>query len=124
MRIEINPRSLKNLKEICEVLYKLHPYVLDKLIDMERRLGKVLGLVDLNNLSLEEREYLTSRRVIKPDDESDDEPMEDDNYSNHEYICFYEEGEGKRREIEEMNELSITTDTTKLLEKIQELLED
>ena len=124
MRIEINPRSLKNLKEICEVLYKLHPYVLDKLIDMERRLGKVLGRVDLNNLSLEEREYLTSRRVIKPDDESDDEPMEDDNYSNHEYICFYEEGEGKRREIEEMNELSITTDTTKLLEKIQELLED
>ena len=29
MKIEINPRSLRNLKDICEVLYKLHPYVLD-----------------------------------------------------------------------------------------------
>lgn len=124
MRIEINPKSLENLKDLCDVLYKLHPYVLDKLIDMERRLGKVLGRVDINNLSLEEREYITSRTVIKPEDESDDEPMEDDNDSTHEYICYYEEGEGERREIEEMNELSTTTDTTKLLEKLQELIED
>ena len=29
MKIEINPRSLLNLEHICEVLYKLHPSVLD-----------------------------------------------------------------------------------------------
>ena len=120
MRIEINPKSLLNLEHISEVLYKLHPLVLDKLIDMERRLGKVLGRVDMNNLSLEEREYLASRTEIK----TDDEPMEDDNDLTYEYICYFEEGEGKQREIEEMNELSTTTDTNKLLEKIQELLED
>ena len=56
MRIEINPRSLLNLKEICEVLYKLHPIILDDLVKMERTLGKVLGFISLDNLSLEERE--------------------------------------------------------------------
>ena len=39
MRIEINPRSLLNLEHICEVLYKLHPSVLDDLVEMERSLG-------------------------------------------------------------------------------------
>ena len=58
MLIEINPRSLLNLEHICEVLYKLHPSVLDYLVDMERRLGRVLGFIDLNNASLEEREFL------------------------------------------------------------------
>ena len=57
MRIEINPRSLLNLENICEVLYKLHPSVLDDLVEMERSLGNILGFIDLNNLSLEEREF-------------------------------------------------------------------
>ena len=60
MRIEINPRSLLNLENICEVLYKLHPSVLDYLIDMERRLGKILGFIDLDNPSFEEREFLAN----------------------------------------------------------------
>ena len=60
MRIEINPRSLLNLEHICEVLYKLHPIVLDHLVEMERTLGPVLGFIDLDNLSLEEREFLSS----------------------------------------------------------------
>ena len=60
MKIEINPRSLLNLENICEVLYKLHPSVLDELIDMERRLGKILGFIDLDNTSLEEREFLAN----------------------------------------------------------------
>ena len=55
MRIEINPRSLLNLENICEVLYKLHPSVLDDLVEMERSLGKILGTIDLDNVSLEER---------------------------------------------------------------------
>ena len=59
MRIEINPRSLLNLENICEVLYKLHPSVLDDLVEMERSLGSILGTIDLNNLSLEEREFLS-----------------------------------------------------------------
>ena len=59
MRIEINPRSLLNLENICEVLYKLHPSVLDDLVEMERSLGKILGTIDLDNVSLEEREFLS-----------------------------------------------------------------
>ena len=58
MQIEINPRSLLNLENICEVLYKLHPSVLDYLVDMERTLGSILGLNDSNNLSLEQREKI------------------------------------------------------------------
>ena len=54
MRIEINPRSLLNLENICEVIYKLHPSVLDYLVEMERSLGKILGFIDLNNTSLED----------------------------------------------------------------------
>ena len=59
MKIEVNPRSLLNLKHICEVLYKLHPFVLDDLVEMERTLGDVLGMMDLSNPSLEEREFLS-----------------------------------------------------------------
>ena len=59
MHIEINPRSLLNLEHICEVLYKLHPSVLDDLVEMERSLGSILGTIDLDNLSLEEREFLS-----------------------------------------------------------------
>ena len=59
MRIEINPRSLLNLEHICEVLYKLHPSVLNDLVEMERSLSKILGRIDLDNTSLEEREFLS-----------------------------------------------------------------
>ena len=58
MRIEINPRSLLNLEQICEMLYKLHPSVLNEVVDMERGLGKILGENDTNNMSLEQRELL------------------------------------------------------------------
>ena len=63
MRIEINPTSLLNLEHICEVLYKLHPSVLDDLVKMERNLGPVLGFIDFDNLSLEEREFLAKYYV-------------------------------------------------------------
>ena len=59
MRIQINPKSLLNLEHICEVLYKLHPSVLDYLVEMERSLGDILGFINLNNPSLEEREFLS-----------------------------------------------------------------
>ena len=60
MRIQINPRSLLNLEHICEVLYKLHPSILNDLVEMERSLGGILGFIDLNNASLEEREFLAN----------------------------------------------------------------
>ena len=65
MRIEINPTSLLNLENICEVLYKLHPSVLDYLVKMERSLGSVLGFIDTDNPSLEEREFLANNYVEK-----------------------------------------------------------
>ena len=80
MRIEINPRSLLNLENICEVLYKLHPSVLDDLVEMERSLGSILGTIDLDNLSLEEREFLSrnyqedySSEPITQDEDEDEE---------------------------------------------------
>ena len=76
MRIEINPRSFLNLEHICEVLYKLHPSVLNDLIQMERSLGNVLGFIDLNNLSLEEREYLS--RHAQEEDYSSEPITQDD----------------------------------------------
>ena len=60
MRIEINPHSLLNLQNICEVLYKLHPSVLNDLVEMQRSLGDILGFIDINNPSLEEREFLAN----------------------------------------------------------------
>ena len=60
MCIQINPRSLLNLENICEVLYKLHPSVLDDLVEMERSLGGILGFINFDNLTLEEREFLAN----------------------------------------------------------------
>ena len=76
MRIEINPHSLLNLEHICEVLYKLHPSVLVELIEMQRTLGNVLGFIDLNNLSLEEREFLS--RQFQEEDYSSEPITQDD----------------------------------------------
>ena len=75
MIIEINPRSLLNLEHICEVLYKLHPLVLNHLVEMERNLGPILGLIDLDNLSLEEREFLSNNYQ---EEDYSSEPMEED----------------------------------------------
>ena len=87
MRIEINPRSLLNLKNICEVLYKLHPLVLDDLVGMSRSFGKILGTIDLNNMSLEEREFLADiRKKVdfskKPENNRFKEEMDKSNNPN------------------------------------------
>ena len=96
MRIEINPRSLLNLENICEVLYKLHPSVLDDLVETERSLGSILGTIDLDNLSLEEREFLSSNYQEDYSSETDtqDENEEFKNkYFNEEYenACRFHE---------------------------------
>ena len=91
MRIEIYPRSLLNLQDICEVLYKLHPLVLDDLIEMERSLGPLLGTIDLNNLSLEERNFLANNDMevnFSREPEEDEKPM---NKKEHENSCRFHE---------------------------------
>ena len=68
MHIQIIPRSLLNLEHICVVLYKLHPSILDDLVEMERSLGGILGFIDYNNVTLEEREFLAN--IVKEVDYS------------------------------------------------------
>ena len=76
MRIQINPHSLLNLQNICEVLYKLHPSVLNYLVEMERSLGDILGFIDLNNPSLKEREFLANIDEEVDYSKEPEEPME------------------------------------------------
>ena len=63
MKIEIQPHSFDNLKDICRVLYQLHPTVLDYLVDMGRKLDSVMGLIDTRKPAMEEREFLTSGQI-------------------------------------------------------------
>ena len=94
MRIEINPRSLKNLEQICEILYKLHPSVLEYMIDkLIGDMGCILGCNDGNNLSFEQREKLTSFRVKEDkeekEDKEDNKEVEEDNKEDEE--CSFKE---------------------------------
>ena len=125
MRIEINPRSLLNLKEICEVLYKLHPIILDDLVKMERTLGKVLGFISLDNLSLEEREFLT--RNLQEEDYSN-EPVSKDDKNNiqsfdsiEELKKFLDEYRSNNPNIKVLTEEG---DVGRLLKIIRELIND
>ena len=77
MRIEINPRSLSNLEHICEVLYKLHPSVLDQLVEIKRSFGNILGGIDTSNSSLEEREFLANSNGEKVDLSNESEKDEE-----------------------------------------------
>ena len=42
------------------MLYKLHPSVLHKLVEIERSFGSILGEIDLDNLSMDERNFLAN----------------------------------------------------------------
>ena len=96
MRIEVNPSSLLNLEHICEVLYKLHPFVLDYLVDMERRLGGILGFTDIDNISLDLREILSNIPKVDFSSEPEEtkkttEPEENEQLSNYKDAQWYEE---------------------------------
>ena len=106
MRIEINPRSLLNLENICEVLYKLHPSVLDDLVEMERSLGSILGTIDLDNLSLEEREFLS--RNYQEDYSSDTFTQDENEEFKNKY--FSEEYENACRFHELRKYIQLDTD--------------
>ena len=77
MHIEINPRSLKNLEQICEILYKLHPSVLHYMVDeLIEDTGCILGCNDGKNYTFEQREKLTSFRL--EENEEDEEVKGED----------------------------------------------
>ena len=92
MHIEINPRSLKNLEQICEILYKLHPSVLHYMVDeLIEDTGCILGLNDGKNYTFEQREKLTSFNAAeiikednKEDNKEDEEEDKEDNKDNKE----------------------------------------
>ena len=131
MLIEINPRSLLDLENICEVLYKLHPSVLDDLVEMERSLGKLLGLIDLNNVSLEEREFLANN--AKELDFSK-EPVKTDEPKTQEEFAKMLEFKGvkvtkvnfdnKNDVIDFLERFNETNEKSKLLKTIREIKED
>ena len=75
MRIEINPRSLLNLEQICEILYKLHPSVLDELVDISKQ---VRGVIKLDNPSMKEREFLADYYEEKDYSEEQEEESEEE----------------------------------------------
>ena len=103
MHIEINPRSLLNLENICEVLYKLHPSVLDDLVEMERSLGNILGFIDLNNLSLEEREFLS--RNYQEDYSSDTFTQDENEEFKNKYFSEEYENACRFHELRKYNQL-------------------
>ena len=103
MRIEINPRSLLNLENICEVLYKLHPSVLDDLVEMERSLGNILGFIDLNNLSLEERKFLS--RNYQEDYSSDTFTQDENEEFKNKYFSEEYENACRFHELRKYNQL-------------------
>ena len=128
MRIQINPRSLLNLEHICEVLYKLHPSVLDDLVEMERSLGDILGVINLNNLSLKEREFLSDN--YQEEDYSSESITQDDKgvkvtnqtFDNKEdFIKFLNEYKSNNPNTKILTE---EDSTSRLLKYITELEED
>ena len=74
MLIEVNPKSLKNLEQICEILYKIHPSVLQYMTDvLIGDMGCILGCNDGKNLSFEQREKLTQFKAEEVEDKEDKE---------------------------------------------------
>ena len=131
MLIEIKPRSLLNLENICEVLYKLHPSVLNDLIEMERSFGKLLGTIDLDNVSLEEREFLANN--AKEVDFSK-EPVKNEEPKTQEEFYKMLESKGvkvhkvsfdnKNDAIDFLERFNETNEKSKLLSTIREMKED
>ena len=118
MRIEINPRSLLNLENICEVLYKLHPSVLNDLVEMERSLGNVLGFIDLDNTSLEEREFLANNYQEK--DFSKEPVKTEEPKTQEEFDKMLE----SKVSFDNKNDANETNEKSNLLRTIQKMKED
>ena len=130
MLIEINPRSLLNLENICEVLYKLHPSVLNYLVELERSLGKILGTIDLDNVSLEERDFLANH--AKEEDFSKEPVKTEEPKTQEEFHKMLESKEvkvhkvsfdNKNDAIDFFKRFNETNEKRKLLKTIREMKE-
>ena len=62
MKVHLKFKSFVYAKDAAEFLYKLHPLVLKRALDLKKRLGSILGFIDLGNLTYEQREQLTEFR--------------------------------------------------------------
>ena len=62
MKVHLKFKSLSYARGATEFLYKLHPSVLKKAIDLKRELGSILGFIDLDNVNYEQREQLSKIR--------------------------------------------------------------
>ena len=128
--IQINPHSLLNLENICEVLYKLHPSVLNYLVEMERSMGKLLGSIDLNNVTLEEREFLANN--IKVDFSKELEEPKLPETKEEFYKMLESKGvkvtkvsfDNKSDVVDFLERFKETNEKSLLLRKIRELEED
>ena len=113
------------------MLYKLHPSVLDDLVEMERSLGKLRGLIDLNNVSLEEREFLAnnvkevdfSKEPVKTEEpktqEEFDKMLESNGVKVHK-VNF----DNKNDVIDFLERFNETNEKSKLLRPMREMKED
>lgn len=63
MKVHLKFKSLSYARDAAEFLYKLHPFVLKQAIDLKRELGSILGFIDLENLTYEQREQLSKLKL-------------------------------------------------------------
>ena len=81
MKIKLKPRNLQTLEVICEILYKLHPSVLDNLLEMEEMLGPVLGFhSNTDDLTSEQRDILEKFgfRLVTGGEQEQEQEQEDE----------------------------------------------
>lgn len=60
MKVYMKFKSLSYALKATEFLYDLHPIVLKNALDLKRSLGSILGMIDLNYLTYEQREQLAT----------------------------------------------------------------
>lgn len=60
MKVYMKFKSLSYALKATEFLYDLHPIVLKNALDLKRSLGSILGMIDLNYLTYEQREELAT----------------------------------------------------------------
>lgn len=98
MKIQVEPRNLQTLEVICEILYKLHPTVLNNLLDLEKTLGPVLGFhFNKDDLNSEQRDilertfehrFLTNESEENESEENEQESEEANNMEFDELIKY------------------------------------
>lgn len=63
MKVYLKFKSLNYALWATELLYDLHPIVLEEMLKIKRNFGSVLGKIDLNQLTYEQREQLANLTI-------------------------------------------------------------